>query len=224
MINKIQLTIISHYTCTYNTCIHKISYEDEIVNNIRRIFQEEFEVHERKINDMIKSNMELADNRLHKISIEVFEITKSLEFTQNKLERELKPVKKNITKIKSEMKEFTEDLLDLNLASDKLIELEDTSRRNNLRIDGITEQPNETWKEYMELNKNKLNMENVTDIDRCRRMSKHKDHRPRAIIFRLNKFKDKQKILRNPKKFKGTKIYIYEDFCDNKGSKEIFVG
>ena len=147
------------------------------MNNIRRIFQEEFEVHERKINDMIKCNMELADNRLHKISIEVFGTTKSLEFTQNKLERELKPVKKNITKIKSEMKEFTEDLLDLNLASDKLIELEDRSRRNNLRVDGITEQPNQTWKEYkekvMEGIKNKLNMENVTDIDRCRRMSKH---------------------------------------------------
>ena len=126
------------------------------------------------------------------------------------------------------MKEFTEDLLDLNLASDKLIELEDRSRRNNLRVDGITEQPNETWKEYkekvMEGIKNKLNMENVTDIDRCRRMSKHKGHRPHAIIFRVNKFKDKQKILRNTKKFKDTKIYIYEDFCDNKGSKEIFVG
>ena len=192
------------------------------MNNIRRIFQEEFEVHERKINDMIKSNMELADNRLHKISIEVFGTTKSLEFTQNKLERELKPVKKNITKIKSEMKEFTEDLLDLNLASDKLIELEDRSRRNNLRVDGITEQPNETWKEYKEkvteVIKNKLNMENVTDIDRCHRMSKHKGHRSHPIIFRLNKFKDKQKILRNAKKFKDTKIYIYENFCDNKGN------
>ena len=32
---------------------------------------------------MIKSNMELTNNRLEKISAKVIEITKSLEFTQN---------------------------------------------------------------------------------------------------------------------------------------------
>ena len=30
----------------------------------------------------------------------------------------------------------------------KLIELEDRSRRNNLRVDGIKERPNETWEDY----------------------------------------------------------------------------
>ena len=30
----------------------------------------------------------------------------------------------------------------------KLIELEDRSRRNNSRIDGIKEEPNETWEAY----------------------------------------------------------------------------
>lgn len=73
--------------------------------------------------------MELANNRPHKISAEVFETSKSLEFTQNKPDGELKPVKMDIIKIKSEMKEFTEDFLDSNLASDELIESEDRSRK-----------------------------------------------------------------------------------------------
>ena len=102
--------------------------EDELVNTIRRVFGEDF--HERKINDTTKSNMELTNNHLDKISAEVVEITKSFEFIQNKLDEE--------------MKDLTEDLLDPNLVPDKFMELKDRSRRNNLWIDGITEQPNET--------------------------------------------------------------------------------
>ena len=52
----------------------------------------------------------------------------------------MKSVKKDITKIKSEIKELTGSLL----VFDKLIELEDRSQRNNLPIEKITEQPNET--------------------------------------------------------------------------------
>ena len=145
--------------------------DDELVNTIRRVFQEKFEVHERKNNDMIKSNMKLTSNRLDNTSAEVIKITKSLEFTQNKLDEGLKSVKRDITKIKSEMKESTEDLGDLNLVSDKLIKLQNRSRMNNLRIGGITEKPNETWEEgkekVIEVIKDKLNIENFVNIDYC---------------------------------------------------------
>ena len=43
------------------------------------------------------------------------------------------------------MKELENDLLDPNEVSEKLIEIEDRSRRNNLRIDGLIENKNETW-------------------------------------------------------------------------------
>ena len=39
---------------------------------------------------MIKSNTELTNNRLDKISAEVVKIARSLEFTQNELDEELK--------------------------------------------------------------------------------------------------------------------------------------
>ena len=102
--------------------------DDEIVNTIRRVFWVDF--HERKISDTTKSNMKLTNIHLDKISAEVVEITKSFEFIQNKLDEA--------------MKDLAEDLLDPNLVPDKLIELKDRSGRNNLWIDGITEQTNET--------------------------------------------------------------------------------
>ena len=101
-------------------------------------------------------------------------------------------VKNNIKKVKSDI---TEDLLDSNKVSSKFIELEYRSRRNNLRIDGISEDQNESCHEceekVLEVIKEKLEIQDPIEIDRCHRMGKHKRNRPRTIIFKLNKFKDK---------------------------------
>ena len=52
-----------------------------------------------------------------------------------------------------------------------------------------------------------------------------KDNRSRTNIFKLNKFEDKQKTLRNAKKLKITEIYILWRLLQwHSGSKEIFVG
>ena len=81
----------------------------------------------------------------------------------------LKDLEKNV-------KDIEEDLLDPEEVSSKLIELEDRSRRNNLRIDGIEEKPNETWEECEEnvqqMIKEKLGITEPIEIDRCHRISK----------------------------------------------------
>ena len=173
----------------------KLRNDNDLVNTIRRVFKEEFEVHENKINDVIKTNMEAVNIRLNKISKQVDEIAKSLEFTQNKFDEELAIVKNNIKKVKSDMKDIPEDLLDSDKVSSKLIDLEDRSRRNNIRMDGIAGDQNESWHECKEkvlkVIKGKLEIQDPIEIDRCHRMGKHKRNRPRIIFFKLNKFKDK---------------------------------
>ena len=197
----------------------KLRNDNDLVNTIRRVFKEEFEVHENKINDIIKTNMEAVNVRLNKISEEVNEIKKSFKFTENKFDKELAIIKSNIKKVKSDMKEITEDLLDSDKVSSKLIELEDRSRRNNLGRDSIAKDQNESWHEYeekvLEVIKEKLEIQDPTEIDRCHRMGKNKRNHPRTIIFKLNKFKDKEKILQNARNLKGTGIFIDEDFCDD---------
>ena len=110
----------------------KLRNDDDLVNTIRRVFKEEFEVHENKKNDIIKTNMEAVYVWLNKISEEADQITNSLEFTQNMFDEELAIAKNNIKKVKSDMKKATEDLLDSDKVSSKLIELEHRSQRNNL--------------------------------------------------------------------------------------------
>ena len=109
--------------------------------------------------------------------------------------------------------------------TNKLIELEDHSRRNNIRIDGIEEKQYETWgrceEKVQKVIKDKLGFEDEVEIDRCHRIKKsgkdrsnnERDSSPRTIICRLLRFKDKQRIIQSSKKLKNTGIFIYEDFC-----------
>ena len=72
------------------------------------------------------------------------ELSKSLEFMKSQLGEELGSVKKDITKLGNNIKSIEKDLLDRDDVTVKLVELEDRTRRNNLRIDGLQETPNET--------------------------------------------------------------------------------
>ena len=111
---------------------------------------EEFKEHEKKINEMLKFQLEITNGRLEKISKEVLEITKSLEFTQDQLNDEIAIVKNDISQIKADIREMEDDLLDPYDVSNKLVEMEDRSRRNNLRFDGLVGNPKKLEKNVSE--------------------------------------------------------------------------
>ena len=64
----------------------------------------------------------------------------------------------------------------------------------------------------------KLGIESDVEIDRCHGIGHCKTKtgqdrdRPCTVVFRLNRFKDKQCILNNAKKLKNMSIFIYKDF------------
>ena len=64
---------------------------------------------------------------------------------KKKKDEELFQIKKEIKNSKTEVED---DLSNADEVSAKLIELEVRSRRNNLQIDGIKEEPYQTWKVY----------------------------------------------------------------------------
>ena len=117
---------------------------ESLFDIIRNIVREEFKIHESNIKELINSNVNKTTERLDKLSAEIVDLTASLEFTQKKIDEELFQVKKEIKNLKTEVKAIEDDLLNADEVSAKLIELEDRPRRNNLRIDGIKDEPNET--------------------------------------------------------------------------------
>ena len=100
--------------------------EKNFIDTIRKIVTEEFKVHEAKMSDMISSNLQNTNDRLDKISKEMTELTKILEFTQDLLEGKINKIKENIKHLETSIKGIEYDLLDLNDISSKLIELEDS--------------------------------------------------------------------------------------------------
>ena len=110
--------------------------------------------------------------------------------------------------------------LDPAFIEDKLIDLEDRSKRNNLRVDGSKERPNETWEdcenELHILFKESLDIEEEVVIARAHRVKTDKSKKgntPRTIVCTILNYRGKVKILRNAKKRQSKNIFINEDFC-----------
>ena len=56
-------------------------------------------------------------------------------------------MEKNLEHIESRVQQMYDYQLDPAFIEDKLIDIEDRLRRKNLRVDGMKERPNETWKD-----------------------------------------------------------------------------
>ena len=163
-----------------HTCIT----EERLQVLIKNIFAEEFQKQEK--NNIIRGNFEITMKKIKDLKAEVSDRKDCLEFIKNVIE-------KKVEKLEIEL---------YNL----LIELEDRSWRNNIRIDGIQEEEGETWEISKEkatkVLKEKLGIEKerIEQAHRTKRNYTDKDKkRPRAIVLRLVKFKDKN-ILKNVNK------------------------
>ena len=160
---------------------------------------------------------------------EVNELKKSLGFTQNDLEERVNNLEGNMCKVKEDLKEIYEYQIDPDYVNDsladirnKLSELEDRSRRNNIRIDGIAEEPGETWEEcerkVHRLLSKELDIKDVV-IERAHRVKAYshenknsKKLRSRTTVCKLFSFVDKARILKNSHRLKEATYYVNEDF------------
>ena len=103
----------------------------------------------------------------------------------------------------------------------KLIDLDDRSRRNDLIGDGILEIAEISWEDCEEklqqLLPEKLGLEFPTEIERAYQMSSRQNNmnngdNPRTIICILLRYKDKIKFLQKVNKLKETNIFVNKNF------------
>ena len=113
------------------------------------------------------------------------------------------------------MNDYIEDAENIH---NKLVELEDRSRRSNIRIDGIKEHNKVGWEEcerrVHSMLKELLHIGNV-EIERAHRAGRKNRNKLTTIVCKLLQFKDKQNILRKAKLLIGTNIFINEDYCQD---------
>ena len=117
---------------------------------IKEIFQEEFKNQPENITNLISGNFKLTMQEIHGLKNEINDLKKILEFTQNDIEEKVDRVEKRMKKLDSDIQEIYENQTDPIYVQDKLTELEDRSRQNNVSIDAIKETKGETWHDYAE--------------------------------------------------------------------------
>ena len=190
---------------------------------MKGIFHEEFKKPEGNILNIISGNFEITMNEIKNLKQEISELKSSLDFTEDVLEKKVEKLEENMKDVDARIRDIYEYQVDPNCVLDKLAELEDRSRRNNLRIDGINEEKGETWEMCETKIKNifqeKLEIHDDIIIERAHRTkgkttrnNTARKNQPRTIVIKLANYKDKSMILRNVHKLKGSDIFINEDF------------
>ena len=186
---------------------HLKEEQNDTVKLIKEVFEERFSKHEQTVLMFIADNNKLLHEKLDLINkriddqnkrIEIVEqltqdFKESLDVSQDIIEEKVKKLQKKISDLSEELKihkNSNQEKVDIGLIRDKIRDVEDRPRRNNLRIDGIIEEEDETWEEsekkVLSLFKSKLQLENIT-IERAHRMGIHKNGKQRTIIIKLLK-------------------------------------
>ena len=198
------------------------------IETIKELFIEMFKAQEETMGKIVSScnsdtivrldrlSEEIQDNneRLEKLNKETVELRISLETSQEIFEKKFQKVNDNLSKQKHK-EDINELWKDNDQLCERLRDLEDRSRRDNLRIDGIAEVENETWEQteqiLQNLFKEKLQLENIS-VERVRRVGNKEKNNKRTIVLKLASFKDKLKIISEARKLKGTNISVNEDY------------
>ena len=106
------------------------------------------------------------------------ELKRCIEFTEKLLQEKIQKCKQEAEHLDERIREIYEWQLDLEYVHNKLVDIEDRSRRNNLRIDEIKEKVGESWEDYeAEVEKHfreKLDIEDKSIIERAHREKKQK--------------------------------------------------
>jgi hypothetical protein len=133
-------------------------------------------------------------------------ILESEERTQN-------VIKSEVTSVKDELV-TTINLLEVKVQhlQSELDNMHSNLRKKNIIIQGIPEKKDESWKElenadfYL-----KLGITDKPDYDDCFRLGKRTTGKPRPILLKLIRQRDKTNIMSRRKQLKGTSIFANDD-------------
>ena len=154
---------------------------------------------DRKISDFIGENAVLKN--------EVAELKKSLQFDSDQWEGNFKTLHNLKNELLQNQKHYQQQqqpvIPDLKEIKDKVNDLENRSRRNNLGNDGIIKEGSELWvqseKKLHEIIKDQLQFERDIEIERAHRIGKTmidgSPNKRRTIIAKFVNFMDKQEVL-----------------------------
>ena len=105
--------------------------------------------------------------------------------------------------------------------------MENQPRRSNLRFDNIPDTEGETWDKsstiITDLLEKTLDLGPNIDLERVHRVGPFDPtrRRPRTIVAKFHRYRDREAAFRNAKKLKGTDVVLREDLCEASRQRRI---
>ena len=165
----------------------KYNNEGDVIKTLEKMLMEKFSEKEEKhkqlfkdqeaiVAKLINDNNQIINQRLDSMTKDIDELKESLQCTQSKIEEKEKSfrrIEEKALNVEILNKNLKTEVQALEKMKEKLIDLENRSRRNNLRIDGIKENAKESWNEWemkiQKLLKKKLHMHEKIEIEQAHR-------------------------------------------------------
>ena len=182
------------------------NFEKDDVQMPLNLVKELLKQQESTLKVFLSAYMDSVNTRIDILMKDVQSVKSSLEFTQAQVEELIT----SDLRVK-ELKVQIEDL------GNKLDDLENRSRRNNLCFEGIPESPNKTWHEWESKIKHLISShmpEIGTDfvVERAYHVGRPRsDSKPRKIVARFLNYKDCEAVFKAKKKLHGTNEFVNED-------------
>lgn len=208
-----------------------IAQVHELLEQQKTFFKESLSQLESSYKNFVQTIMNNTSSRLDSILKDVEDLKSSLLYTQkdvDQLKESCNRLSSDCKSANKDLRKFSESLVSVESKSEYL---EGQSRCNNLIIDGIPEAEGEKWADtermVLDMFREKLDIvPTQIVIERAHRIGKShvprspskeqgphtRSDRPRPIVVKLLRFKDKGTVLRKASKLRGTNIFINEDF------------
>ena len=173
---------------------------------------------------MIESMIGATTKRVDSLVKEVADLKYSLQYSQKDVDSQKTVLDKNVVAIQSVSNQIADIKTSLDKCCNKTTDLENRSRRNNLRITGIPEKQHETWEEseaqVKSILKEKLGLASEPRIERAHRVGRltqsdeSSRSSPRPIVCRLYDWKEKENVLKLARIRKPSGIFVNEDVAE----------
>ena len=126
-------------------------FSKENITIIENISKVEFEKQERSIASLISANLKIPMDEMKKLRPkEITDLKQSLASTENVLNEKVKKLDEKYVNLENQCNELYNNSLESEYFYNKLVDLEDRSRTNNLGINKIAKGSNESWEQSKE--------------------------------------------------------------------------
>ena len=191
----------------------------------KRTFEMLLDVQLKAFQACVTTMMDSTNNRIDSfvkvMTRELTELKASVQFSQTELHEMKNNNKSENDRERYEHRSLQKLTADFRRMDDNIDYLENQSRRNNLRIDGVKERAEETWADTEQALRKVLETDlkmpadhvNAIAIERAHRTGGAQNaERDRTVVVKFTHFKDRDSVLQAARANRPRGVFVNEDF------------